>query len=91
MAWMAYVIWKVAFMKNDKQEDITSNEIEMSEAELDEISGGISDLDKIGDMSQIAQMKLQEIMERRSKFSETLSNVMKKMSSASDTITKNSK
>jgi hypothetical protein len=50
-----------------------------------------NDLDSIGDLSSLAQMRLQQMMERRSKVLETLSNVMKKMAQLSDSIISNTK
>jgi hypothetical protein len=50
-----------------------------------------SDLDSMGDQSELEGMRLQQMMERRSKAIETLTNIMKKMSQTSDSITANLK
>jgi Arc/MetJ-type ribon-helix-helix transcriptional regulator len=48
-------------------------------------------LDSMGDMSAIESLQLQMVMDRRSKLITTLSNIMKKISSTSDTIIQNIK
>lgn len=48
-------------------------------------------IDAMSDMSQMQQMQLQIYMDRRSKFYETLSNVLKKISSTADEIVGNMK
>jgi hypothetical protein len=56
-------------------------------------SGGIdpSDLDNLSEMGEMESMRLQMAMDRRSKFTEALSNIEKKMSQTSSDITKNIK
>ncbi len=44
-----------------------------------------------GDMSQVESMRLQMVMDRRSKFGESLSNIMKKISDTASQITGNLK
>lgn len=78
-------------MQDKNQKEIPQTESEMSEDELDAISGGNGGLDKLGDQSQIDQMNMQQYMERKSKTFGMLSNAMKKMSSTGDSITKNLK
>ncbi|MCC6806349.1 MAG: hypothetical protein IT381_02905 [Deltaproteobacteria bacterium] len=48
-------------------------------------------LDTMGDMSAIESMRMQQMMERRSKALEMLSNIMKKMAQVSDSIVANYK
>lgn len=48
-------------------------------------------LDTLGEMSEEQQLKLQLSMDQKSKFAEILSNIMKKMSETSDSITENLK
>ena len=53
---------------------------------LDAVTGG-----DLGDMSQMESMRLQMVMDRRSKFGESLSNIMKKISDTASQITGNLK
>jgi hypothetical protein len=48
-------------------------------------------LDSMNEMSEMTSMNLQMAMDRRSKFVETLSNVMKKIDSTQETIVQNLK
>ncbi len=48
-----------------------------------------SKLDSVGDMSQLEQMRMQSMMDRRSKALETLSNIQKKQSDTSKSIINN--
>jgi hypothetical protein len=48
-------------------------------------------LDSLGDMSEMESLRLQMAMDRRSKFLETLSNVMKKLSDTSSSLISNLK
>jgi hypothetical protein len=48
-------------------------------------------LDSMNEMSEMTSMRLQMAMDRRSKFVETLSNILKKMSDTSDAIVANLK
>lgn len=48
-------------------------------------------LDSMGDMSALESMRLQQMMERRSKALEMLTNIMKKMAQVSDSIVANCK
>jgi Tfp pilus assembly protein PilP len=47
--------------------------------------------DSVGDLGQIEQLRLQQVMDRRSKMAETLSNIMKKMSDTQSSIIGNLK
>ncbi len=48
-------------------------------------------LDSMTEMSETTAMRLQMMMDRRSKFMETLSNMLKKMAATSNSITQNLK
>lgn len=48
-------------------------------------------LDSLGDLSEINQMRLQSMMDQRSKLIEMMSNIMKKASTTDDTLTQNLK
>ena len=48
-------------------------------------------LDSMSEMSEMTSLRLQMAMDRRSKFIETLSNIMKKIDSTSDTLVQNLK
>lgn len=48
-------------------------------------------LDAMNEISETSALRLQMMMDRRAKFIEALSNLMKKMSSTSETITQNLK
>jgi putative addiction module CopG family antidote len=48
-------------------------------------------LDSMNDMSEMTSMRLQMMMDRRSKFFSTLSNIMKKISTTQDTLVQNLK
>ena len=48
-------------------------------------------LDSMNEMSEMTSLRLQMTMDRRSKFIETLSNIMKKLSETSDSIVQNLK
>lgn len=50
-----------------------------------------SKLDGMSELSETSALRLQMMMDRRSKFIAALSNIMKKMSSTSDSITQNLK
>ena len=56
---------------------------ELSDTELDQVAGGATDAD--------SSLELQTIMERRSTYIQTLSNIMKKMSSTQDSLIQNIK
>jgi hypothetical protein len=45
----------------------------------------------MNEMSEMTSLRLQMMMDRRSKFVETLSNIMKKISTTSDSIVQNMK
>jgi hypothetical protein len=48
-------------------------------------------LDSMNEISEMTSLKLQMMMDRRSKFISTLSNIMKKISSTQDTLVQNLK
>ncbi len=48
-------------------------------------------LDSMNEMSEMTSLRLQMTMDRRSKFIETLSNIMKKLSTTSESIVQNMK
>jgi len=48
-------------------------------------------LDSMSELSEMTSMRLQMVMDRRSKFIETLSNIMKKISDAQDALVQNLK
>jgi hypothetical protein len=54
----------------------------------DELKGK---LDSMNEMSQMTSLRLQMMMDRRSKFISTLSNIMKKVSTTQDTLVQNLK
>jgi hypothetical protein len=58
----------------------------MTMDELRSVSGGDP-----GDMSQMDSMRLQTLMDRRSKFAQSLSNIMKKTSDTNNQIIGNLK
>jgi hypothetical protein len=53
--------------------------------------GMIGKLDSMNEMSEMTSLRLQMTMERRSKFIQTLSNIMLKISSTQDSIVQNLK
>ena len=56
------------------------------------IRDGLRDqLDSMSEMSEMTSLRLQMAMDRRSKFSETLSNIMKKISATDNTLVQNLK
>jgi putative addiction module CopG family antidote len=60
--------------------------------ELVIIRDGLKDqLDSMSEMSEMTSLRLQMAMDRRSKFIETLSNIMKKISTTGDTLIQNLK
>jgi hypothetical protein len=65
--------------------------LEMEVATLDREIAGLRRQSSSGDLSELQAMRLQQAMERRSKAISTLSNVMKKMSDTSQSITQNIK
>lgn len=61
-------------------------------ADLVVIRDGLKDqLDSLSEMSEMTSLRLQMAMDRRSKFMQTLSNIMKKISSTEDTLVQNLK
>jgi len=48
-------------------------------------------LDGMNEMSEMTSLRLQMMMDRRSKFISTLSNIMKKISTTQDTLVQNLK
>lgn len=70
----------VAFKKSPTKTEIN--------AMVDQIK---KDLDSMNEMSELDQIRLQMLMDRRSKMMETLSNLMKKFSDTKEDIIKNMK
>lgn len=66
--------------------DFEFTDEELSEADLDSVAGGTTD-----EMSDEMRLQLQLTMDRRAKFMQTLSNMMKKISSTQDSIIQNMK
>lgn len=66
--------------------DFEFSDEELSEAELDSVAGGATE-----GISDMMSMELQQTMDRRAKFVQTMSNLMKKISSTQDTIVQNMK
>ncbi len=60
--------------------------VELNVDALDAATGG-----DISDMSQLELMRLQNVMDRRSKFVEVLSNIMKSIGDTANQITGNLK
>jgi hypothetical protein len=60
--------------------------VELNVDALDAATGG-----DISDMSQLESMRLQNLMDRRSKFVEVLSNIMKSIGDTANQITGNLK
>ncbi len=61
-------------------------------AELVAIRDGLKDqLDNLSEMSEMTSLRLQLAMDRRSKLMQTLSNIMKKISSTDDALAQNLK
>jgi len=48
-------------------------------------------LDSMNEMSEMTSLRLQMTMDRRSKFIQTLSSIMKKISSTADSLVQNLK
>jgi hypothetical protein len=60
--------------------------------DLKPIQDGLkSQVDSMNEMSEITSLRLQMTMDRRAKFMEALSNIMKKMNSTSDSLVQNLK
>ena len=56
------------------------------------IRDGLKDqIDSLSEMSEMTSLRMQMIMDRRAKLMQTLSNIMKKMSSTADTLVQNLK
>ena len=63
---------------------------EISQVEIDDIKTGLMDSrDSLSEMGEEQQLKLQILMDRRSKLMSTLSNLMKKISQTQDSIIAN--
>jgi putative addiction module CopG family antidote len=62
--------------------------VEILESIRDELKGK---LDGMNEISEMTSLRLQMIMDRRSKFMSTLSNIMKKISRTQDTLAENLK
>jgi exonuclease I len=64
------------------------DDIAQLEAIRDNLKG---ELDNMNEMSEMTSLRLQMMMDRRSKFISTLSNIMKKISTSQDTLVQNLK
>ena len=62
----------------------TDENKELTTVTLDTVTGA-----GMSDMSEVHSMRLQTVMDNRSKFFQTLSNVMKKIDDTSDPIIQN--
>ena len=74
------LVRSVAFKKSPTKTEIN--------AMVDQIK---KDLDSMNEMSELDQLRLQMLMDRRSKMMETLSNLMKKFSDTQEDIIQNLK
>ena len=63
---------------------------ELSDTELENVAGG-KGASSLGDMGEMQSLRLQLSMDRRSKMTEALSNILKKISDTSQTIVGNLK
>jgi hypothetical protein len=63
---------------------------ELNLDDLDKVTGGYG-VGDIGDLSDSASLELQTAMDRKSKFTETLSNVLKEAGNTASQITGNLK
>ena len=71
--------------------DLYSGKIE-NVAQLEAIKDDLqSQLDSMSEMSEMTSLRLQVMMERRSRFVQMLSNMMKKMNDTASSITQNLK
>ena len=66
--------------------DFEFSDEELSEAELDSVAGGATE-----EISDKMSLDLQLTMDRRAKILQTMSNIMKQMSTTADTIVQNIK
>jgi hypothetical protein len=70
----------------------TTAPAKLTTANLNTLAGQLkSDLDSMNEMSETTSMRLQMLMDRRSKFVEALSNIMKKIDDTQSTILQNIK
>ena len=76
-------------MQNNPETNGPGEENELAEDELDQVSGGSnkSSLDSLSDIGETDSVRRQQLMDRRSKYFEALSNLENKMSKTSSTIT----
>jgi hypothetical protein len=74
---------------NSLSVDLRQFQLDMSD--LDSILTQIDRLNGVGDLSEEMSIKLQILMDRRSKISQTLSNMMSKLSKTTDAIISNIK
>ena len=70
----------------------TSENISASATDIKQVKDDLkTKLDSMNEMSEMTSLRLQMMMDRRSKFISTLSNIMKKISQTQDTIVQNLK
>jgi len=71
---------------------VNSQVAQVSQAEVKQVQDSLkSKLDGMNEMSEMTSLRLQMMMDRRSKFITTLSNIMKKISQTQDSIIQNMK
>lgn len=71
---------------------VSQTEIQVSASEIKEVQDSLkSKLDDMNEMSEMTSLRLQMMMDRRSKSISTLSNIMKKISGTQDSIIQNMK
>jgi Skp family chaperone for outer membrane proteins len=79
----------------DSRMQAVQAEIQKAQTDFDNLkaiqSNLKSQLDNMNEMSEMTSMRLQMAMDRRSRFMETLSNVLKKIDETADAIVQNMK
>ena len=68
-----------------------SNELAQFQLEVRELDSILSQLDNMGGLSEEMSLRLQMAMDRRSKFIQTLSQMMKRISTTQDVLVQNIK
>lgn len=69
-----------------------SDSVSITKQEIDNLTASMkNDLDKMSDMGESESLRLQMAMDRLSKMMNTLSNILKKISDTSQSITQNMK
>jgi oligoendopeptidase F len=79
-------------IKVDVSDNLKSSERQIEAIEAFEKANNLADkLDAMNEMSEMTSLRLQMMMDRRSRFISTLSNIMKKISTTQETIVQNLK